>query len=493
MRYTLLLIAAFGALLLLSCVTGDKIQNEIKVEDSRLSVDEKRGARMCVPYDLAMARVEVAAAQAELDAGNYHIAEEHLLREKKFAEIATKKADSCIPHDKDADGVADAVDRCPLQPGPAKYDGCPDTDGDAILDKDDKCPTVPGIRELGGCPPAADGDKDLIPDNKDRCPFDPEDRDNYQDDDGCPDTDNDKDGILDELDKCPDNAGPASNQGCPVNDKDSDGIPDEIDKCPTEPEDKDNFEDQDGCPDTDNDKDGILDENDKCPDDKGVIKNFGCPVLDTDKDGVPDVVDNCVNDPEDKDNFEDADGCPEADNDKDGLPDAEDKCPNEPGKPETRGCPSVDADGDGIADKDDKCPNEPGPIEEQGCPKKYKLIVVTAQKIELKQTVFFTTGKAVIDKKSYAMLKEVADAIKSVPSIKKVMIEGHTDNVGNRNLNVKLSQSRADSVREFLIDEGVDGAKLEAVGFGPDKPIAPNRTEKGRAQNRRVEFKIIQD
>ncbi|HOW51262.1 MAG TPA: OmpA family protein [bacterium] len=461
-RVNLLLLALY-VVVAVSCVTGEKIQNEIKVENSRLDVDERRGARMCVPYDLAMARVEVASAQAELDAGNYHIAEEHLLREKKYAERTTKLADSCIPHDKDNDGVADAADKCPLQPGPAKYDGCPDTDGDGVLDREDKCPLIPGIRELQGCAPAADGDKDLIPDNKDRCPFDPEDKDGYEDQDGCPDTDNDKDGITDEKDQCRDNPGPASNQGCPVNDKDSDGIPDELDKCPDEPEDKDNFEDHDGCPESDNDKDGILDAVDKCPNDKGTPQNNGCPVLDTDMDGVPDVVDKCLTEPEDKDEFEDTDGCPDPDNDKDGVLDADDKCPNEPGVPE-----------------------------EQGCTKKYKLIVVTAQKIELKQTVFFTTGKAVIEKKSYDMLKEVADAIKSVPSIKKVVIEGHTDNVGGRALNVKLSQSRADSVREFLIDEGVDGAKLEAIGYGPDKPISPNKTEKGRAMNRRVEFKIIQ-
>ncbi len=489
----------------LSCVTGEKIQNEINVEKSRLAVDDKRGARMCVPYDLAMARVEVVAAQAELDAGNYHLAEEHLLREKGFAERATKLADSCIPRDRDEDGVEDNTDKCPTQPGPAQFEGCPDTDGDGIADRDDRCPLVPGIRELGGCAPAADTDGDGIPDNKDRCPFDPEDKDTFQDEDGCPDTDNDKDGIVDEIDKCPDQPGPASNQGCPFYDKDGDSIPDDLDKCPTDPEDKDNFEDQDGCPDPDNDKDALCDDNpeiqknierfkalcsgsDRCPDDRGSKDNHGCPFLDRDGDGVPDVADKCPDEKGAREN----DGCPILDRDGDGIVDKEDKCPEEKGPRENNGCPVLDHDGDGILDKDDKCPDEPGVPEEQGCPKKYKLIVVTAQKIELKQTVFFKTGQAIIEKKSYEMLKEVADAIKSAPYIKKVIIEGHTDNVGSRTLNVKLSQSRAEAVREFLVDEGVDPSKLEAIGYGPDKPIAPNKTEKGRSQNRRVEFKIVQ-
>jgi outer membrane protein OmpA-like peptidoglycan-associated protein len=117
-------------------------------------------------------------------------------------------------------------------------------------------------------------------------------------------------------------------------DKDGDGIPDDVDKCPKEPEDKDGFEDNDGCPDTDNDKDGVGDDIDKCPNEPEDKDNFqdadGCPDSDNDKDGVQDGLDKCPNEPEDKDNFEDNDGCPEPDNDKDGIADAVDKCPNEP-------------------------------------------------------------------------------------------------------------------------------------------------------------------
>ncbi len=522
MRKNIILIsvlAIFLSLIFVSCVTGDKIKNQIAVEHQRLKVDASRGAKLCVPYELAKAENELLIAEQELEAGNYSKANDHMMKESQYAVFTTKMADSCIPKDKDKDGIIDDVDKCPLQPGTKEFDGCPDTDGDKIIDNLDKCPRVPGIASLHGCPPAKDTDKDGIPDKLDRCPFDKEDFDNFQDADGCPDRDNDLDGVLDELDKCPNVKGPQTNQGCPVNDRDNDGIPDEVDKCPNQPEDKDNFQDNDGCPDPDNDQDGILDKDDRCPNDKGLKKNFGCPILDTDKDGIPDVVDKCPNQPEDKDNFEDADGCPDPDNDKDGILDKDDKCPNVAGLKEFFGCPDTDKDGiqdsldkcpkvaglkeffgcpdtdkDGIQDSLDKCPTVPGVKENNGCPakKKYKLIVVTAKKIELKQKVFFRSGRAVISRKSYELLKEVADAIKNSPRIKKVIIGGHTDSRGSRRFNLRLSQKRAEAVLDFLVDEGVDSSKLEAKGFGPDKPIASNRTRRGRAKNRRVEFKIIQ-
>ncbi len=117
-------------------------------------------------------------------------------------------------------------------------------------------------------------------------------------------------------------------------DKDGDGIPDDVDKCPAETEDKDGFEDTDGCPDTDNDKDGVSDDLDKCPnepeDKDGFQDEDGCPDKDNDKDGVDDGLDKCPNEPEDRDGFEDSDGCPDTDNDKDGVVDAVDKCPTQP-------------------------------------------------------------------------------------------------------------------------------------------------------------------
>ncbi|HEY0252967.1 MAG TPA: OmpA family protein, partial [Kofleriaceae bacterium] len=126
-----------------------------------------------------------------------------------------------------------------------------------------------------------------------------------------------------------------------------------------------------------------------------------------------------------------------------------------------------------------------------GCPKKYNLVVVTQSKIELKQTVFFDFNKASIKSVSFALLNEVAQALKDNPKIK-VEIGGHTDSVGNDAFNLKLSQSRAESVRTYLIKRGIDSGRMTPKGFGENVPIADNRTEAGRSQNRRVEFVITE-
>jgi len=248
-------------------------------------------------------------------------------------------------------------------------------------------------------------------------------------------------------------------------DRDGDGLTDDVDKCPDDPEDKDGFEDEDGCPDLDNDHDGIPDKTDKCPLDPEDIDHFqdedGCPDLDNDQDGLSDKIDQCPNDPEDKDGFEDDDGCPDPDNDKDGF-----------------------------LDKDDKCPLEPG-VAPDGCPKKYNLVVVTEKKIELKQTVFFDFNKATIKSVSFPLLNDVAQALADNPKIK-VEIGGHTDSIGDDNFNLKLSQKRAESVKAYLVKRGIDGDRMAPKGFGENVPIADNRTDAGRAQNRRVEFLITE-
>ena len=283
-----------------------------------------------------------------------------------------------------------------------------------------------------------DSDGDGLLDDVDKCPNDPEDMDGFQDEDGCPDPDND-----------------------------TDGIQDTVDKCPNDPEDKDGFEDEDGCPDKDNDKDGLIDTEDKCPNDPedkdGFEDEDGCPDLDNDTDGIVDTADQCPLKPEDKDGFEDEDGCPDCDNDGDGVPE----------------CPQVV----------DMCPHKAAKTKD-GCPK-YKLVKVTAKKIELKQTVYFAYNKARIRRKSYKLLTEVASVLSDNPKLR-VRIEGHTDSRGGDRFNMKLSQARAESVRDFLVDKGIDSSRMEPQGFGETQPIADNRTKAGRSQNRRVEFVILE-
>ena len=187
---------------------------------------------------------------------------------------------------------------------------------------------------------------------------------------------------------------------------------------------------------------------------------------DSDLDGLTDDIDACPMEAEDKDNFEDTDGCPDKDNDRDGILDATDKCPDQ-------------AEIINSVDDSDGCPDEG----------KVKL---TEAKIEILEKVFFKTGKDAIDAKSFALLDQVSAVLVATPRIKKVRVEGHTDNVGKAKKNTKLSQQRADAVKKYLVSKGVEDARLEAVGFGPDKPIADNATDEGKEANRRVEFVIVE-
>jgi OmpA-OmpF porin, OOP family len=216
---------------------------------------------------------------------------------------------------------------------------------------------------------------------------------------------------------------------------------------------------------------------------------------DADADGIPDKTDKCPNDPEDKDGFQDADGCPDPDNDADGIPDKADKCPNEAedkdGFEDADGCPDPDNDKDGVLDAADKCPNDPGPADNAGCPKKYEHIVVTQEKIELKQKIFFDTNKATIQPRSFSLLDEIAQVLRSRPTMT-VRIEGHTDSRGRRAHNMQLSTARAESVRQHLVGLGIDPSRMQAQGYGPDQPIETNKTAAGREKNRRVEFFITQ-
>lgn len=279
----------------------------------------------------------------------------------------------------------------------------------------------------------------------------------------------------------------------PVFDSDGDGLMDNVDHCPAQPEDKDDFEDNDGCPDRDDDHDGIEDIADSCrlePEDKDGFKDGdGCPDPDNDDDGIKDGADRCPDAPEDTDGFEDTDGCPDPDNDGDGILDREDECVDEPGKPANHGCPEPDRDGDGIIDRMDNCPDEPGEARYQGCKAKQK-VTIGADRLEILDVVYFKSGSDVIQRRSYPLLMNVADVLNNHPEIKEVLIEGHTDSRGNYKYNVELSKRRAKAVLEFLVNKGeVDRDRLTSEGFGPDRPLVPNaKTSTEHARNRRVEF-----
>lgn len=286
----------------------------------------------------------------------------------------------------------------------------------------------------------------------------------------------------------------------PPKDTDEDGMTDDIDQCITEAEDKDEFQDDDGCPDADNDQDGILDAADKCPnkpeDKDGFEDNDGCAEDDNDKDGVLDGADKCPLKPEDKDGFEDEDGCPEDDNDGDGIKDANDQCPmkaeDKDGFQDEDGCPDPDNDGDGVLDAADKCPDQMetknGFQDADGCadeiPKKLKRFTGTVKGIR------FATGKTTIRAVSNRTLNAAVKVLKEYPDLR-IEISGHTDNVGKAEDNRALSLGRATSVKEYMVSKGIVADRIEVKGFGPDRPVADNAKKAGRAQNRRVEFKLL--
>lgn len=222
--------------------------------------------------------------------------------------------------------------------------------------------------------------------------------------------------------------------------------------------------------------------------------------VDSDGDGYPDDIDMCPKVKEDGAPPDPSDGCPAAkDRDKDGIPDDEDKCPDKPedkdGIQDSDGCPETDADSDGILDKEDACPTVGGvkskDPKQNGCPRKGRAILETNSEVQLLEPIQFDFGKTTIKPVSYPILDEVVDVLKSRPDAR-MAVYGHTDNKGSRDLNMRLSRDRAASVMNYLASKGIARNRLESEGFGPDKPIAPNDTDEGRAKNRRVEFKILE-
>lgn len=257
--------------------------------------------------------------------------------------------------------------------------------------------------------------------------------------------DSDGDGLYDpgqegvppsEEDACPMDPGPRENRGCPLRDSDGDTLfdpgqggvpPEQVDACPMQP---------------------------------GPVNNKGCPLLDSDKDGF----------------FDPGQPVPE---------EKIDDCPGQPGPAEYKGCP--DRDGDKIIDKKDLCPADPedynGKDDEDGCPDK----VATFQ--GALRGIYFDNDKDTIKPISRKVLDKAVAVLQEFPETL-WMIEGHTDSNGARDHNMDLSKRRAESVKNYLVEHGVDAGRLTTAGYGPDQPIADNKTSRGRAQNRRIEFKL---
>ena len=284
-----------------------------------------------------------------------------------------------------------------------------------------------------------------------------------------------------------------------VGDADHDGIPDDKDACPNEPGPPNADPKKNGCPlPKDTDGDGIPDDVDACPTIKGVpnadpTKNGCPPVADRDHDGIPDPEDACPDEAGPKNDDPSLNGCP--DRDGDGVPDKVDACPDVPGvkttNPKTNGCPA-DRDGDGIPDDKDACPDDPGPPNadpaKNGCP----LVVVRDKEIVINEQVQFDTAKSTIKSASDGLLDSVAAVLKTHTEIKKIEVQGHTDNVGSKGLNKQLSNDRAAAVMKALVKRGVGQERLVSKGYGQDVPIASNDTDEGRAKNRRVQFVIVE-
>jgi outer membrane protein OmpA-like peptidoglycan-associated protein len=251
----------------------------------------------------------------------------------------------------------------------------------------------------------------------------------------------------------------------------------------------------------DSDKDGIVDAEDKCPSegagdhpDPNPARR-GCPATDADKDGVTDDIDKCPEVAQGPFPDPDRPGCPDEDDDHDGVYNREDQCRHEAAgltpDPARRGCPAPDRDHDTISDDSDACPDKPGAPsadpKKNGCP---GLVLIDNGQIKINTPVFFATNKDTILKKSTPVLNAVGYALMHNPAIRKVVVEGHTDAKGKPEKNLELSQRRADSVKAWLIQLGVEADRLDSKGFGDTQPLVPNTTAKGRAANRRVQFTI---
>jgi outer membrane protein OmpA-like peptidoglycan-associated protein len=332
-----------------------------------------------------------------------------------------------------------------------------DSDGDGVRNDRDECPDTPSgaLVNSVGCP--SDSDTDGVLDGLDQCPVTPQGA--SVDAVGCP-SDDDADGVFNGIDQCPNSLPGAqvNETGC-AGDEDSDGVLDGIDQCPNTPAAA--TVDETGCP-SDEDQDGVFDGIDQCPGTPAgvVVDEFGCP-SDDDMDGVRNEIDQCPNTP-----------------------------PNV--TVDEAGCPPQDTDNDGVNDSADRCPNTtPGrQVDAVGCPVLFAVEEGVTRALVL-QGVNFATGSARLTPTSHSVLNEVAASLVANSDVR-IEVAGHTDITGRRRTNVELSLRRAESVRQYLAQQGVALDRMVARGYGPDQPIATNSTRSGRAQNRRVELRRIE-
>jgi outer membrane protein OmpA-like peptidoglycan-associated protein len=436
------------------------------------------------------------------------------------------------PPDADLDGVPDADDDCPNEAGHAEFKGCnlPDKDRDGVLDGDDKCPDEAGQPERQGCP-FFDFDKDGIEDAQDRCQREKGTGDLL----GCPPKDDDADTVPFVFDNCPAEKGTPANLGCKLPQlvaikggrldlqgnkvlfKGGGGEVDagafklleqvasilaahpELGRIRVEGHTDDALDAEasrkltleratgvraylvaKGIPAERLDAVGLGLDQPLAPNasPKGKATNrriefvfLGLPPVTGEAAKpapapVPDLIDDPL-----------------------ALPPEELPAPVEPPKPEPVQAPEVDTDGDGLFDHLDVCPKDKGTAANAGC-KAPQLVEIKPPLIAIKEKVFFKGGGSVVDPKSSKLLDQVVAVLKSHPAFAAVRVEAHTDNQLDAPTSLKLTQDRADNVKAYLVSKGIAQDRLEAVGFGLDKPVAANDTPENKSLNRRILFVV---
>lgn len=229
----------------------------------------------------------------------------------------------------------------------------------------------------------------------------------------------------------------------------------------------------------DQDDDGVSNENDDCPERSGLLKYKGCPVPDEDGDGINDENDKCPN----AEGTVQYRGCPVPDTDKDGIPDDKDDCPTVAGLPGYKGCAIPDTDKDGLNDELDQCPTIAGIAGNNGCEDLQPKLNNIAAALK------FDIGQVNIANKLLLGLDSLVQIMAQYPTTK-LLITGHTDNTGTRKINEPLSLLRAKKIQAYIVKKGLAVDRTSILGMADTQPIASNDTNKGRAQNRRVDLTI---